>query len=221
MQPLSVVLAALSIFVVLVSVLIIAFWVHKRSRTSCLYLDDFKKLSAEVQELSTKTAEIREDVDQDNTAAECIKITNQELLNAADEWDKGNLIALAAWEDFIQVQENINQASQGSSVDLEKQHMQGDSMIKERKNHAQFMIKLMRAKVVEGIEQRKRLSVQLQRVHMAIKSRYLSNIAVKAPCTALNETNQEALETHMSKLHKPTVAFRVIRVPGVRRMEQR
>lgn len=94
-------------------------------------------------------------------------------------------------------------------------------MIKERKDHTQFMIKLMRAKVVEGIEQRQGLSLELQRMHMAITPRYLNNIAFDAPCTTLNETNREASETQMYRQHKPTVAFRVIRVPGMRRMEQR
>ncbi|CAG8983564.1 hypothetical protein HYALB_00009884 [Hymenoscyphus albidus] len=121
---LIVVIWSLVVLLVLVALILGSLWAYKRWKKSCLHLDDFKKLSTEVQELSAKTAEVREDVDQDNTAAECIKITNQELLNAADEWDQGNLIALTAWEDFIQVQETIS--GEGGSKDLEKQQTQGD-----------------------------------------------------------------------------------------------
>ncbi|CAG8983563.1 hypothetical protein HYALB_00009883 [Hymenoscyphus albidus] len=49
------------------------------------------------------------------------------------------------------------------------------------------MIKLMRAKVVEGIEQRKGLSAQLHRIHMAVESRYLKNLASSF---LINETDQ-------------------------------
>ncbi|KAG9236660.1 hypothetical protein BJ875DRAFT_524464 [Amylocarpus encephaloides] len=134
-----------------------------------LCLKDFERLSTEAKELNGKTLEIKNDVDQDNTAAECIKMTNQELLGTAEEWDDGIRTALTAWGDFVQMQQ---EEKPQYPIDLEKQPRMGaDDLAKQRKNHARFMIKFMRAKVIEGIEQRKEISVQLLRIHLAVKSR--------------------------------------------------
>jgi hypothetical protein len=121
------------------------------------------------QRLSNKTTEVMEDVAHDTTAAECIKLTHQELLEAASEWDDGLQTALAAWGDFIEMQREGNS---GHLMDTEKQPKRdADHLAKQRKKHARFMIRFMRAKVLEGLEHREELSSQLQRIHVAVKTR--------------------------------------------------
>ncbi|EHL02598.1 hypothetical protein M7I_1392 [Glarea lozoyensis 74030] len=135
-----------------------------------LYLKDFEKLSAQARKLNNKTTEIIEAVARDSTAADCIQLTNKELVNTAAEWDNGIRTALVAWEDFIEMQRCRNKEP---VVDIEKQKRKNAiHLAKQRRKHAKFMIKFMRAKVLEGISQREDLNAQLQRIHMAVKTRW-------------------------------------------------
>ena len=152
----------------LVFCLVAAAWVCRLWTNHSLYLKDFEKLSTQARTLSDKTLEVREDVDRDTTAAKCIKITNQEFVNSADEWDNGIQIALAAWEDYIEMQQP---GYDDYSTDPEKQPKTDVQLAKQRKKHAKFMIKFMRAKALEGLKKREELSVQLERIHMAVKTR--------------------------------------------------
>jgi hypothetical protein len=160
----------------LVVCLITGPWAYRIWATRSLYLKDFERLFIQARKLSQKTMEVMDDVARDNTAAECIKATNQELVNTADEWDNGIRTALAAWGDFIEMQ---RAGYYDYLVDLETQQKRDvDHLAKQRKNHAKFMIKFMikfmRAKVLEGINQREKISVQLQRIHVAVKTRLVT-----------------------------------------------
>ncbi|EPE25876.1 hypothetical protein GLAREA_01788 [Glarea lozoyensis ATCC 20868] len=144
-------------------------WVYRLWTTRSLYLKDFEKLSAQARKLNNKTTEIIEAVARDSTAADCIQLTNKELVNTAAEWDNGIRTALVAWEDFIEMQRCRNKEP---VVDIEKQKRKNAiHLAKQRRKHAKFMIKFMRAKVLEGISQREDLNAQLQRIHMAVKTR--------------------------------------------------
>jgi hypothetical protein len=144
-------------------------WAYQLCTTRSLYLKDFEKFSAQARKLNNKTIEVMEAIARDNTAADCIQLTNKELVNAAAEWDNGIRTALAAWEDFIEMQRDRNKEP---VVDIEKQKRRDAvHLAKQRRKHTKFMIKFMRAKVLEGLGQREDLNAQLQRVHITMKLR--------------------------------------------------
>jgi hypothetical protein len=152
----------------LVICLVTAPWAYRLWVTRSLYLKDFERFSSQAEDLRNKTLEIMEDVAHDNTASESIKLTNQKLLETASEWDDGLQTALAAWGDFIEMQ---RQGNSGHLLDTGKQQKRDtDHLAEQRKKHARFMIRFMRAKVLEGLSEREELSVQLQRIHVVAKT---------------------------------------------------
>ncbi|TVY81520.1 hypothetical protein LSUE1_G002850 [Lachnellula suecica] len=132
------------------------------------HLKDYKRLIAEARQLSQETSNIRNDVESDETAEWNIKIATMETITTAVEWDTGISIALAAWDDIMQPNE-------GLAGDLESQ-MEDKRVRKRRKSHGQYIISLMRKQVIEGIDRRKELSIQLQRMHVEVMARHLDSI---------------------------------------------
>ena len=136
---------------------------HRRWITRGYYLKDFEKLSEEARELSNESTKISRDVDQDDTAERSIKIANTEMVKTAVEWDTGIRIALATWNDIMQPDEG-----QPSFIESQKE----DKLVSQsRKSLDRYIIHLMRNQVLDGIERRKGLSVQLQRMHAKVMSR--------------------------------------------------
>lgn len=102
-------------------------------------------------------------MEQDDTAEKSIKIANMDVVKSAFEWDTGIRIALAAWNDNMQ-------PNGGYSSDIESQ--KGDKLVSQgRKSHGRYIIHFMRNQVLDGIERRQELSVQLQGIHAEIMSR--------------------------------------------------
>jgi hypothetical protein len=131
-------------------------------RARRFYLKDFKRMSTEARALSLETTTIRREVDRDDTEERAMKIANIEMLGAANEWDSGIRIALAAWEDIIQPDEDALDVETGKVDRL---------LRKRRKSHGRYVIGLMRTKCMEGIEMRKELSPQMHRLHAEVIAR--------------------------------------------------
>jgi len=137
-------------------------WGYKLWTTRGFYVKDFNRLSAEAREFAGETERLGREVEQDHSAELSVRMSNMELLAAADEWDTGICIALGAWEDIMQPHEG--------SGDVESAN--GDSMVKaRRKSHRRHVIGLMRRKCMEGIERRKEFGPQLQRIYLEVNSR--------------------------------------------------
>jgi hypothetical protein len=126
------------------------------------HLKDFKRMSTEARSLGLETTRIRRDVDQDDTAERAVKIANIEVLGAANEWDTGIHIALAAWDDIMQRDEDALDVETGKVDRL---------LRKRRKSHGRYVIGLMRTKCREGIKRRKELSPQMHRLHAEAMAR--------------------------------------------------
>jgi hypothetical protein len=135
---------------------------YKLWSTRRFYLKDFERMSTEARVLSLETTTIRREVDQDDTAERAVKIANVETLGAANEWDTGIRIALAAWDDIMQPDEDALDVETGKVDRL---------MRKRRKSHGRYVIGLMKTKCMEGIERRKELSPQMHRLHAEVMAR--------------------------------------------------
>jgi hypothetical protein len=135
---------------------------YKLWRTRGFYPKAFKRMSTEARALSLETTTIRREVDQDDTAERAVKIANIEMLGAANEWDTGIRIALAAWDDIMQPDEDALDVETGKVDRL---------LRKRRKSHGRYVIGLMRTKCMEGIERRKELSPQMHRLHAEVMAR--------------------------------------------------
>ena len=135
---------------------------YKLWSTRRFCLKDFKRMSTEARALGLETTRIRRDVDQDDTAERAVKIANIEMLGAANEWDTGIRIALAAWDDIMQPDEDALDVETGKVDRL---------LRKRRKSHGRYVIGLMRTKCMEGIERRKELSPQMHRLHAEVMAR--------------------------------------------------
>jgi hypothetical protein len=135
---------------------------YKLWSTRCFYLKVFKRMSTEARALSLETTTIRREVDQDDPAEQATKIANIEMLGAANEWDTGIRIALSAWDDIMQPDEDALDAETGKVDRL---------LRKRRKSHGRYVIGLMRTKCMEGIERRKQLSPQMHRLHAEVIAR--------------------------------------------------
>jgi len=129
-------------------------------------MKDFQRFSEEARRLSKETTRIKMEVDQDDTAEWNVKLVSMEIVTTAIEWDTGIGIALAAWDDIVQPDEG------GSDIESQK----GDKLVrKRRKCHGRYIIDLMRKQVMEGLERRKELSIQLHRMHKEVMSRYVNS----------------------------------------------
>jgi hypothetical protein len=135
---------------------------YKLWSTRRFYLKDFERMSTEARVLSLETTTIRREVDQDDTAERAVKIANVETLGAANEWDTGIRIALAAWGDIMQPDEDALGVETGKVDRL---------LRKRRKSHGRYVIGLMKTKCMEGIERRKELSPQMHRLHAEVMAR--------------------------------------------------
>jgi hypothetical protein len=141
---------------------------YKLWSTRHFYLKDFERVSTEAKALSLETMRIRRDVNQDENAVLSITIANLEIIGAADEWDTGIRIALAAWDDIMQPGEGALDVESGK----------GDKLLKQRrKSHGRYVVGLMRTKCMEGLERRKELSPQMQRLHVEVMSREVNGQA--------------------------------------------
>ena len=111
----------------------------------------------------------------DETAQLVIKLSNMEVIKAADEWDTGLQIALAAWDEIIQPEEGTPDTE--DAID-------GETSIARRKTrHGRYVIGLMRMKCIEGIKKRKDLSHELQRILSDTVSRLVCVLAAKTNCS--------------------------------------
>ena len=155
----SVFVAFVGILVFLLCVVIGIIGQRKWARRN-FYFEDFERLSEEADELSNESAKFRTYVKQDDTAENSIKIANMVVMKTAVEWDKGIQIALAAWNDNMQQDE-------GHSSDIESQ--KEDTLVSQgRKSHDRYIIRFLRNQVLDGLERRQELSVQLQGMHAEI-----------------------------------------------------
>lgn len=137
-------------------------WGYKLWTTRGFYVKDFNRLSAEARELAGETERLGREVKQVDSAEPSVRMSNMEVLAAADEWDTSIRIALGAWDDIMQPSEDSGDVESGN----------GDRMVKaRRKSHRRYVIGLMRRKCTEGIERRKEFGPQLQRIHLEVNSR--------------------------------------------------
>jgi hypothetical protein len=158
------VLFALIVVLAFLLCIVAGIWGHYQWSTRGFYLKDFQRFSEKARRLRKETTKIKRDVDQDESAEWNVKLISMELVTAAVEWDTGIQIALAAWDDIMQLDEGHS--------DIESQ--KGDTLVRKRRRlHGRYVVNLMRKQVIEGVERRKELSIQLHRRHMEVMSRYV------------------------------------------------
>ncbi|CZR54734.1 uncharacterized protein PAC_04618 [Phialocephala subalpina] len=145
-------------------------FINRFISTYGFHLNEFKKYDTLARMLSSETTQMRKDVELDHTADCLTKIRNKELLSQADNLDNGIRIALAAWEDITDPEDDSPTGKFGSwKLDIESK---GDKMIKgRRRSHGRWVIALMRKKCREGLEKRMAMEKELGSVYNEVMSR--------------------------------------------------
>ncbi|KAF8854616.1 hypothetical protein BDZ45DRAFT_805662 [Acephala macrosclerotiorum] len=139
-------------------------FINRFISTYGFHLNEFKKYDTLARRLSSETTQMRKDVELDYSADCLTKTRNKQLLAQADILDNGIRIALAAWEDITDPEDDSPTGKFGSwKLDIESK---GDKMIKgRRRSHGRWVIGLMRKKCKEGLEKRMGMVKELGAVY--------------------------------------------------------
>jgi len=100
-----------------------------------------------------------------------IRMACIEIVNAADEYDSGIRIALACWEDMMYPSMRDSDTDLEAGKDAKEEDLEVARKL--RKKHRRKVIKSMRNRCLEGIENRKRMSSQMQWMLNDVIARYV------------------------------------------------
>jgi hypothetical protein len=165
-KKVSLVLICYTGFCVLYICAAVGLWGYRVWTTQNFYVKEFERLSTEARALTAEAERVRRKVAQDDTAEQPIKTANMEVLAAADEWDTGIRIGLAAWDDIMQPDAGAGDVESGKA----------DTMVRKR------WMGLMRKKIMEGMERRRELGPELRRMHLEIIARCGAHISDLQMC---------------------------------------
>lgn len=137
-------------------------WGRRLYKLRGYHLRDFRRFVTEARRLSTETSRIRREVEGAEFVDASAKLNYIDVLTAAAEWDIGLKIALAAWEDIMQPAQPDVGNEKGGMLELDRSS----------RTHRKYFIGLMRGKCQEGLQQRRKLSSQLEEIHTELTSGY-------------------------------------------------
>lgn len=141
-------------------------WVYRLWARRGFYIKDLEKLSSEAKVLCAETAQVHRSVVQDEVLNASIRKACLEIVNAANEYDTGIRIALAAWEDMIHPAGRDSDTEIGKEEEAEIRRTLG-------KRHRRYVIGTMRKRCLEGIYKRRRLNLLMQWMLTNVVSRYV------------------------------------------------
>jgi hypothetical protein len=156
--------AGLSILAILVC-LARGIWVYQLFSRRRFYIKDFDRLATEAKNLRAETAYLRRSVVQDEALNPSVQTACLEIISAAHEYDTGIRIALVAWEAMI------HPAEKDSETEIGKEGAEIKKALGKR--HRRHVISNMRERCMEGTEQRKNLSSQMQWMLRNVVSQYV------------------------------------------------
>lgn len=165
-QSYVVIIPALFIILVIFVCLARGLWVYRLWTRRGFHIKDFEKLSSEAKNLGAETAKVHRSVVEDEALNDSIRKACLEIVNAASEYDTDIRIALAAWED------TIHPAGQDSDIENGKEEEAGITGASGGQ-HRRYVIASMRKRAMEGLDRRRRLSLQMQWMLKNVVSRYV------------------------------------------------
>jgi hypothetical protein len=149
-------------------------WAYRHYKLRGFYLNDYRKLILEARSLSAETLRVKREVEHDISADKVTRSKNREIIKTAEDWDNGIRMALTAWEDVMQT------ATSSSSSPSSKKGPAGDTddekdceanIEAKDAGHGRYIIGIMRAKCIEGIERRKEVSLQMATMVADVRAR--------------------------------------------------
>jgi hypothetical protein len=145
--------------VVLLFCAIRGMWVYRLWTKRGCFLKDFERLSSESKIFCEETAHVRLVISEDDFIDSSIRVSCLKIIKAAEDYDTGIQIALAAWDDMIHpsLRDCDADVEDGKSGRME----QVEVARKLEKSHRRRVIASMRKRCLEGVEKRKRLALQM------------------------------------------------------------